>query len=117
MQPEKDTKDERLLGPHSHLAIDVYDNAMFVGAIDDFLHLCNATQHTPKVTPSPVCLAGALPTHKPACLAMAVPASLSAECCVVGAVRVQRDWSALRAKTAAAVRAHLWNATADKFTP
>ena len=51
MQPEKDTKDERLLGPHSHLAIDVYDNAMFVGAIDDFLHLCNATQHTPKVIP------------------------------------------------------------------
>ena len=50
VQPEKDTKDERLLGPHSHLAIDVYDNAMFVGAIDDFLHLCNATQHTPKVT-------------------------------------------------------------------
>ena len=54
VQPEKDTKDERLLGPHSHLAIDVYDNAMFVGAIDDFLHLCNATQHTPKVIPSPV---------------------------------------------------------------
>ena len=72
MQPEKDTKDERLLGPHSHLAIDVYDNAMFVGAIDDFLHLCNATQHTPKVTPSPVCLAGALHRAQAlaACMAM-----------------------------------------------
>ena len=30
---------------------------------------------------------------------------------------MQRDWSALRAKTAAAVRTHLWNATAAKFTP
>jgi hypothetical protein len=48
VQPQKDVKDERLLGPNSHLAIDVYDNAMFVGAIDDFLYLCNATKHVPK---------------------------------------------------------------------
>ena len=73
---QKDVKDERLLGPNSHLAIDVYDNAMFVGAIADFLHLCNATEHVPK-----------------------------------------RDWVAIKAATAAAVRSHLWNTTAGKFVP
>ena len=74
MQPEKDTKDERLLGPHSHLAIDVYDNAMFVGAIDDFLHLCNATQHTPKVihVPSPVSPALCTGLSPTACMAITV---------------------------------------------
>jgi hypothetical protein len=76
VQPQKDVKDERLLGPNSHLAIDVYDNAMFVGAIDDFLHLCNVTKHVPK-----------------------------------------RNWTAIRASTAVAVRKHLWNTTAGKFIP
>ena len=48
VQPQKNVADIRLLGPNSHLAIDVYDNAMFVGAIADFLHLCNATKFVPE---------------------------------------------------------------------
>ena len=76
VQPQKDVKDIRLLGPNSHLAIDVYDNAMFIGAIDDFVHLCNASQHATK-----------------------------------------RNWAAVKATTAAAVRTHLWNATGARFIP
>jgi len=41
VQPERDAYDCRLLGNRSHLAIDIYDNAMFTTAIEDFLYLCD----------------------------------------------------------------------------
>lgn len=89
VQPEQDVKDCRLLGKSSHLAIDVYDNAMFVGAIDDFLYLCKSSTAT------------------------------GGDLLSVAAACTKHDWAAIRKRTATAVRTHLWNTTAtpSQFKP
>lgn len=46
VQPEAGLADERMLGSGSHLAMDVYDNALFVLAIQSYMHLLHVANAT-----------------------------------------------------------------------